>query len=164
MKLKPSLFAALDCVGKPESCVIEKLGKPDLDLPGPNSFDKKLVYKKAQLTVEVDLRGTPDDIASGGAPKPGARGPTIWSVGTGAVEKSDHFGGDYDGTIEGIEHGDSSSMVKQRWGNGEASGDIDPKKHLSYPRKFKSSSGEPISADVFFREKSGVYHVSFYLP
>jgi hypothetical protein len=137
-----TLQRAIDCLEEPRAVAIETLGKPDVALAGPNDFDEQLVYEREQVTIDV-TRGR------------------VFSVGTGATDKADRFGGAYDGDIFGIHHGDSLAKVQAAWGAGEPPGAQDPS-HRTYRHKLKTATGRDVSADVFYKEARGVYHVNFH--
>jgi hypothetical protein len=144
------LRAAIDCIGESQQCLIDKLGRPDRELLGPNSFDKRFVYNKAQLTIVLQ----PRDAAK------------VLEVGTGAVLKADEYGGPYDGDIFGLHLGETPDEVKQAWGPpAPPDNSIDASVGiytLDYPGKVTTSAGRKVFVQVFYRnDKSGVYHVMF---
>jgi hypothetical protein len=144
-----TLLSACDCIGEPEQCVIDRLGRPDVELLGPNAFDKQLVYKKAQLTIDLMPRDAP----------------RVSGVGTGAAIDVHHFGGDFAGSVFGAHHGDDIASVTRRWGPGTAPAEADAKignNYLRYPAKYVTPGGRKLEATVFYtNDKTGVFHFAF---
>ena len=106
------------------------------------------MYRDAQLSIDLI---EPD----------GSSSYAVFSVGTGAIEKADQYGGEYDRPVFGINHGQAIADVQAAWGPGEPPDPRDPP-HRRYPAKLTTSTGTSIDADVFYHDdKRGVFHVSF---
>jgi hypothetical protein len=149
-KQRQQLDDAIECLDQPESCIISKLGRPDLELMGPNPTDKKFVYKDAQLTIQLLPRDAPK----------------VFAVGTGAVTDASHFGGDYAAPIDGIRHGDSVDALTKAWGPGQPATPLDASAgntYLTYAGKRVTKDGRKINVTVHYRnDKRGIYHAHFH--
>ena len=128
---------AIDLLGQPEQALRDHLGAPDLELAGSQPQHKVFVYRDAQLSIDLAR------VATGGY--------SVFSIGTGAMERSGQTDAAYAQRLFGIRIGMSIDDLKTQWGPGER---LAPPNGSVY-----RYSGNHISVDVFADARRGVYHV-----